>query len=449
MKSRPSGYLKSFILTACALTLVNCAGNDWFGESEAPPLPGERVSILEMQRDLQPDQASSENPGFTAPPVWENAFWPQAGGYPGHAMQDLALNANDLKEFWTADIGSGTKHGLPLTAQPIVAANMVFTLDTEAYLSAFDIETGHRVWRTAVGDPGENDPVIGGGTAFAGGILYVTAGYDELIAVKPEDGSILWRARLPAASRAAPTVLDGRVFVATLNNSVHALNATDGTPLWEYTGIGAAAGLLGAASPAANADIVVPAFSSGELFALRIENGSVAWSDNLAGGTLRLGGLGGLADIRGLPVLDKGLVIAISFGGRIAAIDERTGTRVWQRDISGSETPWVAGNTVFVLSANNELVAMDRETGDIRWVTQMKRFRDEADHGQQIFWTGPVLAGGRLIVAGTGGRIAEINPENGKLLRQWSTGRTIRIPPIVAGNTLYLLSEDGRLSAYR
>lgn len=438
--------------TALCLTsalLLGACTSGWFsGDPEAPPLPGERVSILELQQQLQPDGETRVIENYSAPQTWSNEYWPQAGGYPNHSMQNLAFNDSEVKKIWSTDIGEGSA-SLPLTAQPVVVGGKIFALDTRSQLSAFNIKNGDRLWSTNVRKASEtDDPVITGGIAFSGGVLYVTSGYDELIAVNPEDGKVYWRGKLNAPSRAAPSILDGRVFVTTLSNSVMAFNAKDGTMLWEYEGIPSSAGILGAASPAANGSLVIPGFSSGEVYALRVENGSVAWSDNLAG-VLRLGGLAGLSDIRGLPVVDKGIVFAISYGGKMAALDERTGARVWQRDIGGSETPWVSGSHVFVITGNSEIVALDRETGAIAWVSQLARYKDKEAKSGHISWTGPIMAGGRLLAFSADGRAAEVSPADGKLIRQWRTDRPVRIPPVVAGGTLYLLAEDGSLMAYR
>lgn len=443
MKNQFLILLALFALTACDST------PDWLGgDEEAPPLPGERVSILELQQQLQPDSDALNAIGFIAPQAWNNDFWPQAGGYPNHAMQNLALNSGRLELVWQADIGQGSVDSLPLTAQPIVVNQKIFTLDTRSQLSAFSTKDGQEIWRADVRDLEEDDPVISGGIAFANGRIYVTSGYDELLAVNPDNGQIIWRVSLNAPSRAAPTILDGRIFVSLINNALVALDEQTGQLIWEYSGIGEGTGLLGAASPAANSDIVVPAFSSGELYALQVENGSVAWSDNLSP-VMQLGGLRAVSDIRGMPVLDKGLVFAISFGGKMAAIDERTGRRVWSRDIKGSETPWVAGNHVFVLSSDNELVALARDNGIIRWVAQLPKFEDPEDRQGLIKWKGPILAGERLLVSGSRGRIAELDPNDGEPIRQWSAQGSPAVPPIVADSTLYILAENGRLLAYR
>lgn len=435
-------YLPLILLT---IALTGCSTvTGLFDSEDEAPLEGERISVLELEETLEPDDAMLEAQGLIAPAPWKNAFWPQAGGYPNHSMQNLELNEGELKKIWSTDIGDGSTDELPLTAQPVLVDGEIFTLDTDSNLSAFNIENGKRLWRIDVSDKDEDDPVIGGGISFASGVLYVTNGYDEVLAVHPANGEIFWRRNIPGPSRAAPTIMEGRLYVTTLDNRLMALNARDGSLLWEHIGLSESASLVGAASPAANHDIVIPAFSSGEVTALRVENGSVAWSDNLSN-LRRFGGLDTLSDIRALPVIDKGLVFAMSFSGRLVAIDERTGQRVWQREIGGANTPWVAGNHIFVLSSDNQLVALGRDTGVIRWVTKIRN----PDSDEPFFFTGPVLAGGRLILAGTDGAIIEVDPENGKITRQWDAGNTIAISPIVAGGVLYILSEDGTLSAYK
>ncbi len=421
---------------------------DMFDSDEKKPLEGDRISVLELAQSLEPEDPVLEENGLIAPAAWRNEFWPQAGGYPNHTMQHLDLGQGELAEVWSVDIGQGSTDELPLTAQPIIVDGRIFTLDTDSKLSAFQVSDGKKLWERNIAAKDEDDPVIAGGMAFSDGRLYVTNGFSELIAVNPEDGKFVWRKHIAAPSRAAPTVINGRIFITTLDNRLLALNAADGAVLWEHSGLSETAALVGGASPAANNDIVIPVFSSGEIAALRVANGSVAWSDNLS--NLRnFGGLESMADIKGLPVIDKGLVIAISFSGRLVALDERTGVRVWQREIGGAQTPWVAGNHIFVLSSDNQLIALGRENGVIRWVLDLPRFENPDSKKNPIRWTGPVFAGERLILAGTGGRVVEVTANKGIVARNWSVGHTVSIPPVIAGGTLYLLSEDGTLSAFR
>lgn len=436
-----------FLMATAVLALQACSVFD--SKTEMPPLAGERISVLELQRNLEPDSAALEAQGFIAPQAWENEFWPQTGGYPNHAMQHVALGEGPLKRIWSSSIGKGAQPSLPLVASPIIVNGRIYTIDTRAELTAFDIKDGKQLWRENIAPKSERkDPVISGGIAYSQGRLYVTNGYSELLVMDPASGKIIFRKDLPAPCRAAPTIIDNRLFLVTLDNRLMAFSTEDGSLLWEYAGLAETAGLVGAASPAASREVVVPAFSSGELFALRVENGSVSWADNLST-SRRIGNLASLSAIRGLPVMDKGMVFAISYGGRLVAIDERTGTRVWQREIGGSETPWVAGNHLFVISSEGEMVGMGRDTGVIRWVTALPRFEKPEKRQGAIIWTGPVLAGGRLIATGSNGDVVEIDPDTGRLLRHWAAQGPITLPPIVAGGTLYLLSDNGTLAAYR
>lgn len=427
----------------CLLTSCSSIG-DMFSSDDKKPLPGERIPVLALEKQLEPESAELKAQGFIAPDPWKNEFWPQAGGYPNHAMQNLALSPDQLHVAWTANIGQGASRSLPLTAQPVVVDGKIFTLDTDSKLSAFDAQSGKPLWSVSIRPDGEDESVIGGGLAYSAGTLYVTTGYASVLAIDPMTGKVRWNANISSPARAAPSVVDSRVFVTTLDNRLIALDTASGKSLWEYAGINDAAGLVGAASPAATSDIVIPAFSSGEIVALQVENGTVAWSDTLSS-AVRSDNLAGLSDISGLPVIDKGTVFAVSFGGGLVAIDERTGTRMWQREISGSDTPWVSGNHLFVVTTDNRLVALGRDTGAIRWVATLRKGAKD----EPVLWSGPILAGGRLILVNTQGLLIEVSPEDGSLIRSQDLGAPVSVPPLVAGGILYVLADNGTLMALR
>ena len=437
----------TLLLVMFALTLSGCSyTSGLFGDDDDEvKLEGKRISVLELEKSLQPE---TKNQDVSVSDSWGNSNWPQAGGYPNHSMQNLTLG-KDVKRIWRTDIGSGRKKGLPLTARPVIADNKVFTLDTNSVVRAFSINNGKEIWDADIENDDEDETVISGGISYANGTLFVTNGFDEIIALSAENGKMVWKTRLPSPSRAAPTVMSGRVFVTTLDNRVITLTEDKGKIIWEYIGISESAGLLGAASPAANSDIVVPVFSSGEVSALRLENGSVAWSDNLTNVRSYGGGLEGISDIKAFPIIDQGKVLAISYGGKMVALDERSGTRIWQKDIGSTETPWIAGDTAFVLSTDSQLIAMNLEDGRIVWVSPLPRYEDEQDKEDPIRWSGPVMGSGRLILAGSHGHVIEVNAKNGSIIREWDADRSISQPPVIASNTLFLLADDGTLMAFK
>ena len=421
-------------------------GDYWFGETEGPPLPGERVAVMLDTKRLEPDSALQDTE-VTLPPAVRNDDWPQAGGYPNHAMQHLSA-AGGLKKAWEVSAGEGTGSAVRLTAQPIVAGSSVYTMDVDSTVRAFEVASGKRLWATSVLEE-EEEGAFGGGVAYYDGRLYVTTGFAQVVSLDAGSGKELWRVNLPGPMRAAPTVAGGRVFAVTIDNQLHALTAADGEKLWSHAGITEVAGLLGGASPAVEGDIVVAAYSSGEIAALRVENGRPVWADSLAA-IRRVDALSNLADIRGNPVIDRGRVYAVSHSGRMVSIDLRSGGRAWDRAVGGVNTPWVAGDYVYVLSNDSRLFCLTRSAGRVRWVVQLPRVADAAEEDSPtITWTGPVLASDRLILSGTHGKVLSISPYTGDTLGVLDLGEGMTLPPLVAGDSIYFLTDYATLVALR
>jgi outer membrane protein assembly factor BamB len=217
-----------------------------------------------------------------------------------------------------------------------------------------------------------------------------------------------------------------------------------------WTGSGAVeiAGILGASSPAAAQGTVVAGFSSGELNAYRYENGQNIWQDALARTSISTS-VTSLSDIDADPVIDSGRVYAVGQGGRMVAIELITGQRIWEINVAGIATPWVAGDWIFVVTDQAQLLALSRTNGHIRWMTQLPRFRDAKDKKGRIDWVGPILAGDRLILANSAGQIVNVSPAEGSVQSTVETQMPVSLSPIVANNTLYVLHDSGQLTAWR
>jgi outer membrane protein assembly factor BamB len=415
--------------------------------SDPAPLPGERIAVLQGERNLQPDEALAGRE-VLLPRPFANPDWPQSGGYPNFAMQHLQVG--DLPQVaWRVNVGSGSSSDRQIIAPPVVALDRVFLKDATTMVSALDANSGKLIWRADVARKNTRDREgFGGGVAYFGGRLFVSTGSAQVIALDPADGKEIWRSDVSAPVRGAPTVFADRVLVVSIDNQTHALSAVDGSELWTHTGLSETAGLLGGTSPAVSTDTVVAPYSSGELVGLRLETGRVQWSENLIT-VRRSDSVSNLADISGRPVIDRGRVIAIGNAGIMAAIDQRTGTRIWDKPIGGTQTPWVAGDWVFVLSNNAEVVALSREDGRIRWVTALQRYRDEERRRDPLRWLGPVLAGDRLLVAGASGQMLALSPYDGRILGALSLGTDLTMPPIIAKQTIYLLTDNADLIALR
>jgi outer membrane protein assembly factor BamB len=362
-------------------------------------------------------------------------------------MQHLALPAT-LRQAWKASVGEGSSRYTQVLAQPVVADGRVYAMDGASQVSAFDASNGTQIWRVDVRPSDDNGNGFGGGVAFWKGRLFVATGYARVVALDPKDGKVIWKTGVGAPVRSGPTVADGRVYAVTVENELVALAADDGRRLWVHNGIPETAGLVGSASPAVEGEVVVVGYSSGEIFALTVENGRALWSDSLASSGAA-DAVSALADIRGRPVIDRGRVFAVSHSGRMAALDLPTGDRAWEQDIGSSHGVWVAGDYVFVLSNDNELICLTRNDGKVRWLRQLPRYENEKDKEDPIAWAGPVLGGDRLIVLSSDGWALSVSPYTGEPLGREEMPGNAFVDPVIANNTLYILTDNGELSAYR
>jgi outer membrane protein assembly factor BamB len=429
------------------LALVALATLAACGDAPQKKLPGERLSVLLFDPTLKPDpELADQAVALTRPYV--NADWPQTGGNPAHAMQHVAL-ADVPKEAWSADIGEGSSDERRILAQPVVDDGKVFTIDAAGSTRAYRASDGHRLWRTELRPDDETGGgTLGGGLAVVGGRLFATTGLADVVALDAATGKEIWRRRVSGPIRSAPTVADGRVFVTTVESKTHALSADDGHQLWTHDGTSGTSSFLGGASPAVAEGLVVAAYSSGELFALRADNGRQVWSDYLPLPS-RTSEADDLADIRASPVIYQGVVFAISNSGRMAAINLRTGARLWEQRIGGIQVPSISGDNVFIVTSDAELACLNRRDGRVRWVRALPRYEDEEKKSDPVSWTGPVLAGDRLLLGGTQGKAMALSPYTGDLLGEIDMEDPITIAPAIADKTAYFVTDDANLIALR
>ena len=432
---RRAALLAPIALGGCGLW------DKWFGE-EKTPLPGTRVALTNPRRGLEVDAKGSH---VMLPPPVANANWPQAGGNPSHAMGHLQVR-DTLDTAWRSGIGEGGGFRRKITAQPVVADGRVFTMDSDAVVTAYDAAKGGRIWRLDTQAKGDRSTNVGGGIAVDGDTLYAGTGRAEVLAMETATGTIRWRKTLSAPVRAAPTIADGRLFVLTLNNQLQALATDDGRRLWGYQASMPDTSVLGLPAPAYADGLVVAGFGSGDLVALRATSGSVAWSDSLASARGR-NSVADLSAVSGLPVVVDGRVYAGGLGGLLLSLDLRSGRRLWERDVATGDTPWVAGDWLFLLSTAGQLAAIARTDGHVAWVTQMPPFEDAEKQKDPIHWIGPVLAGDRLILGSSNRLLMAVSPYTGDILGQQKLSDAVAVSPSVAGGTIFVITDDATLVA--
>lgn len=453
MKNRPLGFSGSewsryVVAVLVAMPLAGCGvlGGGGDGGPKTPTV-GNRVSILANDASVKLDPTIAGIEVLVPAPI-ANADWPQSGGNASKSLGHVALGAART-EIWSASI-AGNSNKVRLASPPVVAGGRLVAIGTDAVVHAFAADSGAPLWRASIGSDGKDfrGSLFGGGVAIDGNLVFATSGVGDVAALNAETGAIIWKVKPSGPLRGAPTVAFGSVYAMTQDNQIIALSAADGAVQWKASASLESGSVFGAGSPAADQSSIVAGYSSGEVQAYRYENGRDLWDDALARTSMALS-VSTLTDVDADPVIDRGRVFALGQGGRMASYELLTGQRSWEISIAGISTPWVAGEWIYVVTDDSKLLCVARATGKVRWLAQLSRFRNEKKKKDPVRWTGPVLAGGRLLLVNSQGELADIATADGSVVATQSLKSAFSQPPIVASGVLYLLGDDGRITAWR
>ncbi|HEY1838458.1 MAG TPA: PQQ-binding-like beta-propeller repeat protein [Rhizomicrobium sp.] len=449
-------------LTGCEqLGAIQDMTSGWFSSKKKSDIRGERIDVLATDESVRVDPTLANTP-VVLPPPYLNKNWAEPGGYAANALYHLEA-PGPLSIQWQTQTGKGSDDDSRVTAPPIVVDGRVYVLDAEAHVFAVDASSGAIIWDKDLAPKGGSGPFLwmfgadhsidpskgfGGGIAFDDGKLYVSTGFGQVFAIKPADGARIWKVDIGVPIVNAPVANGGRVFVSSEDNHMFALAESDGHQLWDHQGITESAGILESTSAAVAGDYVIAPYTSGEIYAIRVEDGRVAWNDMLTRNGTRTA-LSDLDDIAGRPVIDRDMVFAISHSGTMVAINLDSGQRVWSRDVGGIQTPWVAGDFVYVLTTDEMILCLRRKDGRVKWVHQLPRWEDPDDKDERIVWSGPVLVSNKLIAVSSTGFAEAISPYTGRLMARMQIPDGTYIAPVVANGTLYLYTNDAQLVALR
>ena len=431
-------------VTKFGYVLVALVGLAACGDQELI-LEGERLDIVGAVDTEVVNRADPLN----LPAARTNADWTHLGGNNQHHLSHVALNRT-LNLAWSAGIGEGNGRKHRITADPVVGGGRVFTMDSRATVSAFTT-AGAGVWSRDLTPASDNsDDASGGGLALGGGSVFVTTGFGELSALSAATGERLWVQKLESAATGAPTYSDGVVYLVTRNNIGWAIDAGNGRILWQVLGADSREGVAGGAAPVIAGGQVIFPLSSGQMIAAVAGPGNQTWAASVAGE--RQGrAFSRFSDLTGDPVVANNVVYAGNHSGRAAAFSAIDGQRVWRANEGSLSPVWVAGGSVFMVSDENRLMRLDAATGEPIWAVNLPFFEREGIRRREatVAHFGPILASRRLILVSNDGLLRQFDPVSGALTGTLELPQGAARNPVVANGTLYIVSENGQLHAFR
>ncbi len=408
------------------------------------PLPGSDAAAVTLP-EIAPEGARA----FAAPAPRNYASWTHRGGDNTHNVEHPALAAS-LSPVFSVDIGQGNTRRARITADPVVADNRIFALDSASRVTAVGTN-GQVQWsRDLVPSTDKGRDASGGGLAFGENTIFASTGFGELFALDPATGATRWRQKLDAPVTSSPTVSDGKVYVITRDSRAWALDITNGRIKWQIAGAPSDATLLGGSGPVMASRVAVLPFGSGDIVAALKSSGIRVWGSAVAG-QRRGRAYANISDITGDPVIYDGVIYAANAGGRIVAIKPSSGERLWTANEGAYSPVLPVGDSIFMISDQGELLRLDRTTGTRIWGERLPYFVNRKIKRRQAVYAhyGPVLAGGRLLVASDDGQIRSYDPVNGALVGTTPIRGGAASNPAIVGGTMYVITSKGQLAAFR
>ncbi len=423
---------------------------------KATAAKGERIPVLAYDQGVKPSDAL-QGVAFQLPDPHAVTSWPLPGGNADQAVENVDA-APAFTIAWKRGVGMGSGNKSEVTAPPVAVDGRIYTLDGQADVTATNAKTGAREWRVNLRPKSKRDrEAFGGGLAVSEGKIYVTSGFRFVASLDAATGKMIWEKAVGSPIHGAPTVADGKVYAVDVDNQILAFETATGEQSWTYQAIVEPARILKASSPAVSGQQVIAPFSSGELVSLSTTNGNTLWDQALSRET-RTNALSEIRDIPGRPVIYRGDVYAASQSGVFTAVDLHTGNPRWSLPIASEESPWPAGDVVYIVSKAGELIAVNRDNGQIYWVTDLNKGRKKRKEGGFLgidthlttpIWSGPMLAGDRLVLVNGWGEAVTYDAKTGEKKKTIRIGDPAYIAPIAYDGMIYIITDKADLIAIR
>lgn len=328
-----------------------------------------------------------------------------------------------------------------------------YAADYQGYVKAFDLDSGQLRWERQTGLE------LSTGAAYASGRLYFGTRQGEVIALSAEDGKLIWRRELSSEVIARPAVAGNTVVARTNDGKLFALEADSGLRRWVYDRSVPPLTLRGNSAPVIANDLVIAGSDNGRLTALVLSNGTVFWETAISHPSGKTE-LERMIDIDADPVVVGDVVYAVSFQGRLAAVEIGSGRILWARDMS-SHTGMAADDyRIYLSDSEGQVLALNRRNGSTLW-RQDKLLRRSV--------TRPQLDGPYLVVADYDGYLHWLSRESGKLegrarlnagfylftdeydgyQHAYRKANNVLARPLVAGERVIAVDRKGYLAAFR
>ncbi len=313
---------------------------------------------------------------------------------------------------------------------PHVSQGTIFAADHNGKVVALDSKSGKKIWVSNTGKKYTSGPTLMDKT------LLLSTSDAKVVALDATTGHQLWESKVTSEVLASPSGKDGIVLVHAIDGSVSALDGRSGEKLWFVDQSTPSLTLRYSSTPAIVGDKALVGFSSGKLLAMNLHTGLIEWDRTIALAHGR-SELQRMVDISADPIVVDDTVYVITYQGKLAAVNISSGNLLWDREISSYQNMAVAGDLLFVTDNEHALWAIDRKTGTTQWKQTSLAER---------YITGPTVVSGLVAVADRGGYVHFLSTQKGHIVNRVHLAGKIYQGPITLGNEIIVHSHNGKVA---
>ena len=339
-----------------------------------------------------------------------------------------------VQQLWETKVGTGAKDQF-IRLVPVLADGRIYAASADGMVMALDALSGQRLWETST-----QLPITGGVGVSEAGLVLVGTSKGQVVALRQENGQEAWRAQVSSEVLAPPRTGNGVVVVRSGDGKFTGLDARTGERRWVYVHAVPALSLRGSAPPLVVQGLVVAGLDTGKLLVLSVDKGLPLTEKTIAAPRGRTE-IERMIDIDSEPKVVGDMLYLAAYRGSVAAIDMRGGNLVWTRDVSSYAGLDADAGQVYVSDDTDAVVALERRSGGTLW-------KQPELTGRRL--TAPAATDDYVVVGDFEGYLHWLNKDSGRIVGRIRAGSApIIVPPIAAGNVVFVYGKGGTLSAFR
>lgn len=336
-----------------------------------------------------------------------------------------------IKTLWSVDVGKGEKKKF-VELGPVMHKGTLYAADITGHIGAYAADSGRQRWSVDLKEP------VAAAVGFGEGLVLVGTKNANVFALEPANGKQRWKSTVATEILSRPVADAGVIVVQTIDGRITGLSTQDGTRLWTQQRIQPSLSLRGTATPLINNGVVYAGFASGKLIAVHLESGRPLWERTVARPRGR-NEIERLVDVDAPPLIVGDTLFVVSYQGNVVALNRTTGRVLWSREESSYSGMAVDGQSLYLTDAQGNVIALDQRSGASLW-------KQDKLHARLL--NAPAVVANYLAVGDFEGYVHWLSPESGAFVARARVGSgPIRGMGISSGNKLYLQDQGGVLAA--